>query len=163
MTVLENVMVGFHCRTRTELWGAVFRPPSARREEIEIRQKALGILDFLGISVRRDEPAGSLPYGPQRVLEIGRAMATQARLLLLDEPTAGMTPQETEEIMGVIERIRDEGCTILLIEHDMSMVMNLCERISVLDFGEKIAEGMPDEIQNNERVVEAYLGRETYA
>ncbi len=163
MTVLENVMVGLHCRTRSELWGAVFRPPAARREEAESRKNGLDILDFLGISDSQGELAGALPYGPQRVLEIGRAMATGAKILLLDEPTAGMTPQETGEIMSVIERIRGQGFTIFLIEHDMSMVMNLCEQIAVLDFGEMIAEGTPGEIQNNERVVEAYLGTGAYA
>ena len=163
MTVLENVMVGLHTHTRSELWGAVLRTSATRREEREGREQSLEILHFLGISDRRDELAGSLPYGAQRVLEIGRAMATRAKILLLDEPTAGMTPRETEGIMNVVERIRSRGYTIFLIEHDMGLVMNLCERIAVLHFGEKIAEGTADEIQNDERVIEAYLGTEGYA
>lgn len=162
MTVLENVMVGRHCRTRAELLGAVFRPRSVTREEQEIERSACAILEFLGLADRWQERAGSLPYGQQRVLEIGRAIATEARLLLLDEPTAGMTPQEAGHLMEVIARIRERGCGILLVEHDMNVVMNVCERISVLHFGEKIAEGTPAEIQGNEAVIEAYLGRSRF-
>ena len=163
MTVLENVMVGRHCRTRSELFGAVLRPRSVRREEEEIERSALSILEFLGLSERWDERAGALPYGQQRILEIGRAIATDARLLLLDEPTAGMTPQERENLMDVIARIRERGFTILLVEHDMNVVMNICERISVLHFGQKIAEGTPSEIQSNEAVIDAYLGRSRFS
>ncbi len=162
MTVLENVMVGRHCRTRAELLGAVFQPRSVTREEQEIERSAFAILEFLGLAARWQERAGSLPYGQQRVLEIGRAIATEARLLLLDEPTAGMTPQEAGHLMEVIARIRERGCGILLVEHDMNVVMNVCERISVLHFGEKIAEGTPAEIQGNEAVIEAYLGRSRF-
>ncbi|MFQ5519848.1 MAG: ABC transporter ATP-binding protein [Candidatus Methylomirabilia bacterium] len=162
MTVLENVMVGRHCRTRAELLGAISRAKWVRREEREIERSTFAILEFLGLSDRWQERAGSLPYGQQRVLEIGRAIATEARLLLLDEPTAGMTPQEAETLMDVISRIRERGCTILLVEHDMNVVMNVCERISVLHFGEKIAEGTASEIQRNEAVIEAYLGRSRF-
>jgi len=159
MTALENVMVGRHCRTRAELLAAVFRPGWALREEAEIEASARALLEFLGMADRAGEPAGALPYGQQRILEIARALATEPRILLLDEPTAGMTRQETEHLMEVIARIRSRGLTILLVEHDMNVVMGLCDHISVLHFGRKIAEGPPAEIQENEAVVEAYLGR----
>jgi len=163
MTVLENVMVGRHCRTRAEVLGAIFRPRWVRREEEEIERSALATLEFLGLAERRQELAGALPYGQQRVLEMGRALATDARLLLLDEPTAGMTPHEAETFMEIIRRIRERGLTILLVEHDMNVIMNVCERVSVLHFGQKIAEGTPAEIQDNEAVIEAYLGRSRFA
>ena len=159
MTALENVMVGRHCRTRAELLAAVFRPGWAVREEAEIESSARALLEFLGMADRAGEAAGALPYGQQRILEIARALATEPRILLLDEPTAGMTRQETEHLMEVIARIRARGLTILLVEHDMNVVMGLCDRISVLHFGRKIAEGPPAEIQENEAVVDAYLGR----
>ena len=158
MTTLENVMVGRHCRTHAELLGAVFRPPWVRREEADIERTARSILEFLGLIDRAQERAGALPYGQQRIVELGRAIATDPHLLLLDEPTAGMTPQETQGLMEAIARIRARGFTILLVEHDMNVVMSICERISVLHFGRTIAEGAPSEVQRNEAVIDAYLG-----
>jgi branched-chain amino acid transport system ATP-binding protein len=150
MTVLENVMVAQHCRTKAGMWPAILRLPGFRREEEKIRQKAIERLSFFG----------SRLVGYRRRLEVARALATDPKLLLLDEPTAGMNPHETQEMAGLIGRLRDEiGCTILCIEHDMKVVQGISDRVVALDYGEKIAEGSHDEVADNERVIEAYLGR----
>lgn len=161
MTVLENVMSGMHCRTSAGVIDAILRLPGQRREEAEIRRVAEDCLSFVGISEGWDREATTLPYGWQRRVEIARALATKPRLLLLDEPAAGLTAGEKEELIDLIRRIRNErDVCILLIEHDTGLVMRLSERISVLDHGVMIAEGTPKEIQSNQRVIEAYLGVE---
>jgi branched-chain amino acid transport system ATP-binding protein len=161
MTVLENVMSGQHSRTSSGVIGAILRLPSQRREEAEIRRVAEDCLSFVGITEGWDREATTLPYGWQRRVEIARALATKPRLLLLDEPAAGLTSGEKEELIQLIRRIRNErDICVLLIEHDTGLVMRLSERISVLDHGVMIAEGTPKEIQSNQRVIEAYLGVE---
>jgi branched-chain amino acid transport system ATP-binding protein len=160
MTALENVLVGMHCRLRGGIIGSIIRTPRVRREEREAAERAREILTYCGLPRRHGERAGTLPYGDQRRLEVARALATGPKLVLLDEPTAGMNPQETAEFTAFVRRLRDEKeLTVLLIEHDMKVVMGVSERITVLEYGQKIAEGTPEEIQANERVIEAYLGR----
>jgi branched-chain amino acid transport system ATP-binding protein len=165
MSALENVMVGQHVRMRASLFGSILRPPWIVKEEKEARERAHELLSFVGLREElHDEMSANLSYGDQRRLEIARALGSDPRLLLLDEPTAGMNPQESQRLTGFMERLRDErGLTILLIEHDMKVVMGVSERITVLDHGEKIAEGPPQEVRSNERVIEAYLGRQESA
>jgi branched-chain amino acid transport system ATP-binding protein len=159
MTALENVMVGRHCRTRSGLWGALAGTAAARTEERDIRKKARELLEFVGLAEAGSCLAKSLPYGHQRRLEIARALATEPRLLCLDEPAAGMNPSEVQELMALILRVRDRGVTVLLIEHHMRVVMGVCQRILVLDGGLRITEGVPDEVRSDPTVIEAYLGK----
>ena len=158
MTALENVMVGRHVRTCGGVFGAIFKSAATRAEEAQIRQRSIELLHYVGIADRADDLAKNLSYGDQRRLEIARALATEPKLLCLDEPAAGMNATETEELRRLIDGIRRDGTTILLIEHDVKLVMGLCDRVAVLDYGELVIEDVPAVVQKDQRVIEAYLG-----
>ncbi|MEU6846288.1 ABC transporter ATP-binding protein [Streptomyces sp. NPDC046716] len=158
MTVLENVLVGRHTRTKEGLWSALLRGPGFKKAERASEERAMELLEFTGLAKKRDHLARNLPYGEQRKLEIARALASDPGLLLLDEPTAGMNPQETRATEELVFAIRDQGIAVLVIEHDMRFIFNLCDRVSVLVQGEKLIEGTSDVVQGDERVIAAYLG-----
>ncbi len=160
MSVLENVMIGRHCRTKARVLGAIFRDKGTRKEEKEVIVHSYTLLEKVGLAELANEFAKNLPYGAQRRLEIARALATEPALLLLDEPAAGMNPQETVELNELITAIKNDGISILLIEHDMKLVMSLSDYIFVMDYGKKIAEGTPHQVRNNPEVIKAYLGED---
>ena len=160
MSVLENVMMGSHCRNTANVFQIIINSKKKRKEDAATKERALKLLDMMGLSDKRFDFPTALSYGAQRRLEIARALATEPQLLLLDEPAAGMNEQETEELLQIVRKLQEHGYTILLIEHDMKFVMNVCERLYVLDHGELIASGTPKEVGSNERVIEAYLGKD---
>jgi branched-chain amino acid transport system ATP-binding protein len=160
MTVLENVMVGCHCKARHGIICSAFRLPRFKREEKEILQRAMEKLAFVGLESKVSRPASSLSFGEQRTVEFARALACEPDLIMLDEPASGLSIREMEKMAELIYRIRDEGVTVMLIEHDMGLVMNISDMVTVLNYGQKIAEGTPREVQNNENVIAAYLGEE---
>lgn len=160
LSVLDNVFTGYHLSYKTNRLKRILRTPIALREEELLRQKATEILEFMGLIPQKDEIAANLPHGHQRILGVCMALATHPKLLLLDEPVTGMNATETQNMINLIKQIRERGITIVLVEHDMKAVMNLCDRIVVLNYGQKIAEGLPEEIRENKEVIEAYLGRE---
>ena len=160
ISVIDNVFTGYHMAYRTSLWKRLLRTPSALLEEETLRRQAMEILEFMGLADLKSEIAENLSHGHQRILAVCLALATKPRLLLLDEPVTGMNPVEIQTMIALIRQIRDRGVTIIMVEHDMKAVMSLCDRVVVLNYGQKIAEGLPEEIRSNKEVIEAYLGRE---
>jgi branched-chain amino acid transport system ATP-binding protein len=158
MTVLQNILLGFHLVSETRFWNSLFNSRSAQRKKTQLLEEAAEIADFMGLGQSKDQLAGNLPHGHQRMLGVAIALATNPELILMDEPVTGMNPEETDRMMNKIREIRDQGVTLLVVEHDMRLVMNICDRLYVLNFGSKIAEGPPSEISKNGEVIAAYLG-----